>query len=167
MDQTLVINFKFEIFTDRPCIQEIIRPICSTKIHLMEGTRFCTHQSPFKSLGGDVQGEVGRIHIFHDGSRVPARAVEICRTLPSISPHFQVWTISVKDTGQLIGGDSNCAVHQVCCIGGRNGIHKAGGPRSRGAMNRCSNGSFFCTPTVMLLVVTSQFEVRSTVVFGA
>ena len=38
VSDTVLVDLQFEIFAHRPCIQKILRPVCSAEVHLVEGS---------------------------------------------------------------------------------------------------------------------------------
>ena len=112
MSDALVVDAQFKVFADGARIEQVRRPVRTAEIHLMQRTGCCPHQSPLKTVGRDVECQVGGIDIFHDGSIVPAWAVPVGLALNGITAHFQVSTVGIKHPWSLIGRDSDGTIDE-------------------------------------------------------
>ncbi len=113
MGDAVLVELKFKLLPHRPFIQEVVSPIGTAEVHLVKRTGGRSHQPPLQSLRGDVERQMGRRHVLHDGARVPARAVIVGCTLECIAAHLQVIAVGIEDPLQLIGGDANGTIHQI------------------------------------------------------
>ena len=107
------VKLKLKLLPYWPFIQEVIGPIGTAEVHLVKRTGGGSHQPPLQSLRGDVERQMGRRHVLHDGARVPARAVVVGCTLLCVPAHFQVIAVGIEDPLQLVGRDANGTIHQV------------------------------------------------------
>ncbi len=160
------VNLKFKLLPYGPLIEEVIGPIRTAEVHLVERTGGRPHQPPLQSLRGDVERQMGWRYVLHDGAGVPARAVVVGCTLLCVSAHLQVVTVGVKDPGKLIGGDTDGAVHQIRSVGGGHGVDETGGPGAGWPVNSCSNRALLGAPAKMGFVMPREFHVGCAVVFA-
>ena len=107
------------------------------------------------------------VHVFHDGSNVPACTIPVGRVLDCIAPHFQVITIGVEHTWELVGGDGDGAIHQIRSVGRCDRVNQRGRPLAVWTMGGGAYWAFLCAPAIMLLVVSRQLHVRRPVMFTA
>ena len=112
MSDALVVDAQFKVFADGTRIEQVRRPVRTAEIHLMQRSGCCSHQSPLKTVGGDVERQVGSVDVFHDGSIVPAWPVPVGLALNGITAHFQVSTVGIEDPWSLIGRDSDGTIHE-------------------------------------------------------
>ena len=113
MGHTVGIDLEFKILSDGACFQQVVGPVCSAEIDLMKRPVCRSHQAPFKTVGGDVKGEMGRRHVFHDGSGVPPWSFEVRCALQRIPSHLQIVAVSVQNAREFVGGHAKGTIHQA------------------------------------------------------
>ena len=97
MGDAVLVELKFKLLPHRSFIQEVVGPIGTAEVHLVKRTVGRSHQPPLQSLRGDVERQVGRRHVLHDGARVPARAIVVGCTLQCVAAHLQVVAVGIED----------------------------------------------------------------------
>ena len=112
MSDTIRINIQLHVGSNRPSVKQIFGPIITAEVHLMEGSIFGSHKSPFKPVWSDVHFQMRWIHIFKDGPCMPSGALPIILALSCISPHFEIITIGIKDTWPFLLGHGYSAVYE-------------------------------------------------------
>ena len=110
---TVSVDLEFKILSDGASFQQVVGPVCSAEIDLMKRPAGGSHQAPFKTVRGDIKGEMGRRHVFHDGAGVPPWPFEVRRALQRIPSHLQIVAVSVQDAREFVGGHAKRTIHQV------------------------------------------------------
>ena len=167
MRRAVVVHGKFEVFTNRSRIQDRGHPKRTREVHLMQNPICRSHQSPFHALRRDFKFQVRGVNILENGSGVPLWSVPIGCTLPCITANFQIITVGIEHSRQLVGRDGNRTVNQGRCVCRCNRVNERRAPIPVWSVEGGSYGSFLGAPAVMLVVMERQFHVRRPVVFNA